>query len=210
MVPSTERAWAELHADIHTFVRRRVQAHADVDDIVQRVFLQAHRALPTLRDADRLRAWLYQTTRRAIADHYRQPSRRREVASNEALDLLPASPTAADEQPLKSLAACLGPLLGSLTPSDREALQLVELEGLRQAAAAAHLGLSVSGMKSRVQRARMRLKAAVEACCRVELDRRGGLLAYEQRHAACGCDDASDDPAAAKRAPGRRSRRTAL
>lgn len=71
---STEGVWEELRANIRGFVGRRVRQPADVDDIVQRVFLQVHRALPTLRDADRLHAWIYQTTRRAIADYYRAPS----------------------------------------------------------------------------------------------------------------------------------------
>lgn len=48
MVPSTEQAWSNPHADIRTFVRRRVRDHTDVEDVVQRVFLQAHRALPTV------------------------------------------------------------------------------------------------------------------------------------------------------------------
>jgi RNA polymerase sigma-70 factor (ECF subfamily) len=60
------------------------------------------------------------------------------------------------------------------------------VEGITQAEAARRLGLSVSGMKSRVQRARARLRAVVDACCRVELDRRGGVVAYEPRGRACG------------------------
>jgi hypothetical protein len=48
--------WEELHASIRGFVARRVRQQADVDDVVQRVFLQVHRALPTLRRADKLHA----------------------------------------------------------------------------------------------------------------------------------------------------------
>ena len=186
MVPSTEQAWSDLHADIRTFVQRRVRGHADVDDIVQRVFLQAHRALPTLRDADRLHAWFYQTTRRAIVDHYRQPARTREVGTDGTLDSLAG--VEPDEEPaLASLAACLHPLIAQLAPPDQEALRLIDLEGLGQADAAAQLGLSVSGMKSRVQRARRRLRAAVDACCRIELDRRGAIRDVETRAGGCGC-----------------------
>ena len=86
---STEGVWSELRANIRGFVGRRVRQPADVDDIVQRVFLQVHRALPTLRDADRLHAWIYQTTRRAIADYYRAPSHTREVPAGAAVDLAP-------------------------------------------------------------------------------------------------------------------------
>ena len=61
---------------------------------------------------------------------------------------------------------------------------------MTQKDAAEQLGLSVSGMKARVQRGRGKLKDAIEDCCSVELDRRGGLVDYEQRDgSSCeGCD----------------------
>ena len=183
----TERVWGELHTNIHGFVSRRVRQVADVDDIVQRIFLQVHRSLPTLREADRLHAWIYQVTRRAIADHYRAPVHRREVPAGAALDDvpddLPEAGRAGEDEPsvLQELAACLQPLLADLALVDQEALRLVEVDGQTQVEAARRLGLSVSGMKSRIQRARRRLRSAVEACCRVEVDRRGGLIAYEPR-----------------------------
>jgi DNA-directed RNA polymerase specialized sigma24 family protein len=43
---STEGVWSELRGNIRGFVGRRVRRPADVDDIVQRVSLQVHRALP--------------------------------------------------------------------------------------------------------------------------------------------------------------------
>src|SRR6476661_1624706 len=86
---TTDTAWAELHANIRGFVRRRVREPADVDDIVQQVFLRVHQSLPTLRDAEKLHAWIYQTTRRTIVDHYRAPAHRREVPAGAAIDVVP-------------------------------------------------------------------------------------------------------------------------
>ena len=187
---STEGVWSELRANIRGFVGRRVRQPADVDDIVQRVFLQVHRALPTLRDADRLHAWVYQTTRRAIADYYRAPSHAREVPAGSAVDLAPQIADAADDdadgRALQELSACLKPLISTLPPADQQALQLVEVEGVTQVEAAERLGLSVSGMKSRVQRARVHLRMALDECCRIALDRRGGVIGYEARTDQCG------------------------
>jgi RNA polymerase sigma-70 factor, ECF subfamily len=187
---STEAVWSELRANIRRFVGRRVRQPADVDDIVQRVFLQVHRALPTLRDADRLHAWVYQTTRRAIADYYRAPSHTREVPAGSTVDLAPQISDAADDDAdgsaLQELSACLKPLMSSLAPADQQALQLVEFEGVTQVEAAERLGLSVSGMKSRVQRARLHLRTALDECCQIALDRRGGVIGYEARTDQCG------------------------
>ena len=177
--------------------RRRLPA--DVDDIVQRVFLQVHRALPTLRDADRLHAWIYQTTRRAIADYYRAPSHTREVPAGAAVDFAPQIADVpdddADGSALQELSTCLKPLISSLGPADQEALQLVEFEGVTQAEAAQRLGLSVSGMKSRVQRARLHLRTALDQCCQIALDRRGGVISYEARTEQSGTCQGSPETA---------------
>ncbi len=53
----------------------------------------------------------------------------------------------------------------------REALTLTELEGLTQKEAAEMLGISLSGMKSRVQRGRQQLRQALEDCCHIALGR---------------------------------------
>src|SRR6266508_1737090 len=63
----------------------------------------------------------------------------------------------------------------------RGALVMTEFEGFSQVDAAHALGLSVSGMKSRVQRGREKLKAMLLDCCEVELDRRGSITDYRSR-----------------------------
>jgi RNA polymerase sigma-70 factor (ECF subfamily) len=179
----------ELHAGIRGFVARRVRQQADVDDVVQRVFLQVHRALPTLRETDKLHAWVYQTTRRAIADFYRAPSQNREVATGTADDIaneLAASNSPEDDEAAaRELSTCLKPLMSGLTAADQEALQMVEFDGVTQVEAAARLGLSVSGMKSRVQRARSHLRSALHDCCKIAVDRRGGVIGYEGKGGGC-------------------------
>jgi RNA polymerase sigma-70 factor (ECF subfamily) len=179
----------ELHAGIRGFVARRVRQQADVDDVVQRVFLQVHRALPTLRESDKLHAWVYQTTRRAIADFYRAPSQNREVATGTADDIaneLAASNSPEDDEAAaRELSTCLKPLMSGLTAADQEALQMVEFDGVTQVEAAARLGLSVSGMKSRVQRARSHLRSALHDCCKIAVDRRGGVISYEGKGGGC-------------------------
>ena len=71
---------------------------------------------------------------------------------------------------------------------DLRGLELTELEGKTQGEAAESLGLSLSGMKSRVQRRRTKLKEVLLDCCHVELDRRGGVVGYEPRNRErCSC-----------------------
>ncbi|HLZ55439.1 MAG TPA: sigma factor-like helix-turn-helix DNA-binding protein, partial [Ktedonosporobacter sp.] len=68
---------------------------------------------------------------------------------------------------------------------DRQALVLTEYQGLTQKELGERLGLSFSGAKSRVQRAREKLKQELLACCHFELDRRGHILDYQPRCDCC-------------------------
>lgn len=191
----TEVAWREFHLRLRAFVSRRVKHRADAEDIVQKVFMEMHRSLPTLRTRDGLGAWLYRTARNAVVDHYRTPARRREMPSGDTRDLEVSRPLTAsmddDEVADKASAAdCLTPMIQRLPDAYRRAIELVELRGVTQRAAAESEGISESGMKTRVQRARRQLKASLLQCCQIALDARRGVLSCETHRSVnnpCGC-----------------------
>jgi RNA polymerase sigma-70 factor (ECF subfamily) len=173
--------WRSYREELVGFVRRRVGDAALADDVVHDVLLKALAQLETLEDPARLRAWLYRITRNAIADHYRAQRPAEPLPD----DFEAEAPVEEVELAERELARCLTPLLGALSPPYREALTLAEVDGLSQREIARRAGLSLSGAKSRVQRARRMVRDALLACCRVELDRRGGVVDY---HAPSGCD----------------------
>jgi RNA polymerase sigma-70 factor (ECF subfamily) len=72
-------------------------------------------------------------------------------------------------------------MAGRLSADYREAIILVELEGLTHREAANRLGISVPGMKSRVQRGRQQLRKLLDECCLIELDKRRGVAHFEVR-----------------------------
>lgn len=175
-----DQAWQEHRAKLYRFVLKRVQDEALAEDIVHDVLMKAHTRQETLRDARKLQSWLYQITRNTIIDHYR---------SQKPLEPMPdeliREHSEEDGRAQRELARCLVPLLNELPELYRRALTLAEFEGLAQREVASRLGLSLSGAKSRVQRARRMLYEVLLECCRVERDRRGGILDYEPRN---GCD----------------------
>jgi RNA polymerase sigma-70 factor (ECF subfamily) len=190
MAKDIQEIWRQVHDGLRAFVAKRVADEAEIEDILQEVFLRMHRKLDSLKDPRRIVSWLFQITRHAIIDHYRRPARRREVPAGLQADLdashpVPVPPVA--EELLDAgrfraeLAGCLRPMIGRLSSDYRQAVTLVELEGLTQRAAAKRLGLTVSGMKSRVQRGRRQLKDMLEACCEIQLDGRRGVAGYRMR-----------------------------
>lgn len=195
MSTTLDLPWQELQGRLRAFIGRRVRNAADVDDLVQRVLLRIVSGAGSLQQTERLHAWIYRIARNAIADHYRSPAVRREQASGDIIEIAAANeaaiPAARDgDEPaaLRELAACLQPMIQRLPPAYQDALRMADLEGVTQADAARRAGVSVSGMKSRVQRARLQLRAVVEECCRVDLDRRGAITSYASRHPArCAC-----------------------
>lgn len=183
----SESVFGEFQRRLRAFVSRRVRNSADVEDIVQETFLRIHRHLAEVRGADRLTAWVFQVARSAMVDHFRRRRQPGEPLRDE--HELTATPDAAGGTGLarefEELAACLAPMIETLPRADREAIDLAEIKGLTQRAASARAGVTLSGMKSRVQRARRRLKAMLLDCCRIELDRRGGIVGHEPRDGAC-------------------------
>lgn len=185
MPATAQPPWEELTANLRAFIGRRVRNPSDVDDLVQRVFLQILKGLESLRDAERVHAWIHRVARNVIADYYRSPHVRRELTAGAAEDVAGLETTGEavgeDNAALRELAACLAPMLEQLPPAYREAVTLADLDGVHQAEAARRAGVSLSGMKSRVQRGRKQLRAILEQCCRIHLDRRGGIVAYDRR-----------------------------
>ena len=178
MATTVTQLWQQVHDGLRAFIVKRVADEAEVDDILQEVFLRMHRGIDSLKDPRRVVSWVYQITRHAIVDHYRAPERRRELPAGLAADIeaTGAPPTTSvvldsgdSDEHRAELAACLRPMIDQLTKDYREALMLVELEGLTQQAAAKRIGLSLSGMKSRVQRGRQQLKRKLEECCLIQL-----------------------------------------
>jgi RNA polymerase sigma-70 factor (ECF subfamily) len=186
--PDTVAVWLDFHDRLLGFIARRVPDRDSAEDILQEVMLRIHRHAGELEDTTVVGAWIHQIARNAIADHYRRAAYRREQPSGVELDLLAPTPPEADSSELRSeLAGCLRPLVKQLAAPYREAITLTELDGLTQTAAAAQLAMSVSGMKSRVQRARTQLRDLLVGCCEIELDRRGAITSYQPRRNPCDC-----------------------
>jgi RNA polymerase sigma-70 factor (ECF subfamily) len=182
-VAVTEAAWREFHGRLRSFVARRVASAEDAEDIVQQVFLNLHRGRDSLRGRETVGAWLYRAARNAIVDYYRKPARRREVATGDTREsdarnvLHPGLDRSGD---LACATECLTPLVQALPEPYRRAIERVELEGASQGDAARGEGLSLSGMKSRVQRARQRLSELLQERCRIALDGRGGIASCDE------------------------------
>jgi RNA polymerase sigma-70 factor (ECF subfamily) len=179
---SARGAWETLVERLDAFIGRRLPRE-DVEDVRQDVLLRLHRSAPQLNDEAKFGPWVYTIARHAVIDRLR---RRSPVTAADLPDF-PAPETAdVEDRPLLN---CVTPFVARLPSPYREAITLTELQGLTQQDAAAMAGVSLSGMKSRIQRGRKMLRTMMEECCALRFDGRGRVIEAE-RHPAqprCGC-----------------------
>ena len=190
MTITTAQVWVEFSRRLRAFILDRITNEEDADDLLQDIFAKIHNNLTSLKDEGRLTAWLFQITRNAIADYYRQ-------LKAQPPEQAPATGIVdnQDENALnREVAGWLEPMLDSLPEKYRQALRLTELEGMKHRELATELGLSLSAAKMRVRRGREKLKAVLLDCCHFELDRRGNIIDYHSNSTdKCDCADPSID-----------------
>ena len=175
-----ETLWEQYCCQLKAFIQSRVADEDDADDLLQEVFIRIHTRLCSLRDLSKLESWIYQVTRNAIIDHYR--SRRPGVELSESI---PTEDEIDEDGPEADLTPSLTSMVDELPALYRDALLLTEYQGLNQRQMADRMGISFSGAKSRVQRARRMLRDMLLTCCHFELDRRGTIIDYYQRCCCC-------------------------
>ncbi|GAA5530072.1 sigma-70 family RNA polymerase sigma factor [Herpetosiphon gulosus] len=168
--------WQKLAQPLRRFLQARLADHTAVEDLLQDIFLSAYLKSTQLQDSERSEAWLWQIARHKLIDHYRA---RRETSSLDAM--LEAEN---NQQPpiLAGFDRCVQQMLDRLPSQDRWVLQRTAFEGISQQALSNELGLSFSGTKSRVQRARQKLRVLFDQCCAVERDPADHVLGCRPHH----------------------------
>ncbi|AHM60458.1 RNA polymerase sigma factor SigZ [Flammeovirgaceae bacterium 311] len=164
--------WQEHAQSLRYFLQNRTREHALTDDLLSDIMLKAYKNCNRLAEVKDVRAWLMRVAQNTLTDHYRQ----RSYTDLPNSDSLPAAEDVL--LPEHRLAGCLGEMLLMLPEKDRYPLQWADLEGLSQQEVADRLGISLSGAKSRIQRARVKLKQQLEACCQIETDAQGRISDY--------------------------------
>jgi RNA polymerase sigma-70 factor, ECF subfamily len=168
---------------IHNFIRARISDAATVDDLTQEVLVKAQRAGPSLKDSAKVEGWMFRIARNMIADHFRNSKKSVIFSSDGGSAIRPdiALFTREQESRKAHLLRCVHAFTESLPDHYRTALELVDFESISQVELAKRFGLTVSAAKSRVQRARARLRALIDACCEVDTDVYGNFIDCRRR-----------------------------
>lgn len=193
-LPSTEfaRVFRSQRRSVRNQLSRMVPA-AEVDDLVQVVFVKAARAWPKFRGTADVGTWLHRIAARTAFDHLRSRwhHETRRTISMCAEDAEPpggprggkgarfAVPADAPGRIVRAeMHACIREFIRRLPPEHAEVLALKDLEELTNPAIAARLGISLDAAKIRLHRARKAMRSLLNDGCEF----------YQTEQDTLGCD----------------------
>ncbi len=197
-----ESAFVEIMQDNHdrlfAIVLNMLHNHGDTEEIVQDTFIRAHRGLATFRRESSLRTWLYRIATNLARNRYWYFQRRfrhaavsldcpmagSEGGNREFGDLLSSgAPDPAHEASQQEFGGLMTRCLGLLEPAHRGILTQRFVKNLSYAEIGAALGIRAGTVKSRLARARQRLRQRMaEACPEISLHE--WIRPYQEANAA--------------------------
>jgi len=174
-LPCILDAWKSHEAELRGFLMGRVRDEHHADDLLQEVFLKAVRQGLTFCDIEDPRAWLFRVARNAMVDHARLAKPQVPLPD----DL--AQPEEDGLAPVDRLSECLCRVLAEIPTEDAEILRRCDLEGMKQKDFAGAAGITLSAAKSRLLRARARMREMMTTNCQVSFDGQGRVDSYIPR-----------------------------
>jgi RNA polymerase sigma-70 factor (ECF subfamily) len=182
-------AFDELSAALLSYFKKRVADDALAEDLVQETFVRLIRAFGDGQaQPSHLRGLVFSIAKNLVIDVYRRRGVRG-YGKGEAPDpdaLSGDEGPNADQAARDALGGCLKAMVETLPDESKDALIAHDLEGTRIAELAEAAGIGESGMKSRLQRARGKVRAQFEKCCAVSFDAQGRAVDYFDPKPGCG------------------------
>lgn len=183
---NTENLWKEFSGHVRNFIRQRVSDENEAEDVLQDIFIRIHNGIGSLKNEERVESWVFGIARRALADYYRSKNRKKATPASDKMEE-PADEAnfninefEGEHSVHEEVLSWLIPMIDELPEKYRTPLKMADVDGKTQQEVADRLELSLSGAKSRVQRAREKLGKVLAACCEVEFGEEGKAVAYRK------------------------------
>ena len=191
---NTDNLWKEFSGHVRNFIRQRVSDENDAEDVLQDIFMRIHKGIDSLKNEERVESWVFGIARRALADYYRRKDKKKTKPANSEMKE-PAEDAnfninefEGEHDVHEEVLSWLIPMIEELPEKYGAPLKMADVDGKTQQEVADHFELSLSGAKSRVQRAREKLGEVLAACCEVEFGEEGRAVSYRKLE-----DDNCDD-----------------
>ncbi len=157
----SEKVWLEFRQELQHFLLSKTGDKELANDLVQETLISGYQAKNELKNIHKLKSWLFKIAQNKLIDHYRKLSKNQTIS----FDLAYHDKGVIDTDSYNSLIECLDFLIQMLPTQERHILQHCDLANRPQKVVAAELSIPLSTLKSKVQRARKKLRDKLFACC---------------------------------------------
>ncbi len=172
----TSSIWKAFAQPLKGYLVKQTKDDFIAEDLLLEVFLRIHQKSDTLRDSAGLKSWVYTIARNVLMDYFRKEKKLSELS--EDIDV-------ADKETKADMHNCIYPFIERLPEPYKSTLQLTELKGVKHKILADEEGVSISAIKSRVQRGREMIRDMFVACCHFQLTADGKLTGEHQDSSQC-------------------------
>jgi len=162
-LPCAMRAWSANEQQLAQWLYKQTRDKELSHDILQEVFIRVMGQGSAFCDVQNSKAWMFRVAHNLIIDSARQQSFQPIEADIEAEEMQ------LDVFDLIAI-SCLPRVLSELPQPDREIITACDLQGMNQQAFAIQHGLSLPAVKSRIRRAREKLREQLKTSCKVRFD----------------------------------------
>jgi len=170
--------WEELNKHLLFFIKKRIKTKEDAEDILQDVYIKLHKNIDTLTDEKKLVSWIYQITRNTINDCYKRCYRIKKVEFEEYHIEL----TQEEEENLNDeILISMKKIIEELPKDSKELIKLYEFEDMSHSEISEKLEIKENTSKSRLKRAKEKLKNQLDECCVFQIDKFGNILDYRKK-----------------------------
>lgn len=172
--PDFQEIYQEFQPKIRRYLARVVGEH-EAEDLIQEVFMRVARGLKDFRGESQLSTWIFKVAANVAKDRQRSPSYSRTVPKEPGSHhiqqpggepgILPVACLTDQQLIKKEMNECIRSFINELPDSYREILVLSDLSGLSTDEIAHALGITPGNVKTRLHRARAKLREVLEVNC---------------------------------------------
>jgi RNA polymerase sigma-70 factor, ECF subfamily len=180
---SPEQLWHQFSQQLSALICHKTGHQDHCHDILQEVYIKLVKNINKVGKAENVLPYIVKLSNNTIVDYYRANKHKQGAVKGTCESSSPAVDESSAGNATSRLAeSFMMELIQSLPPIYRQALVKTELEGIPQKQLAAELGISYSGAKSRVQRAKEMVRQSILNCCDYKFDKYGNVIS------CCGSD----------------------
>jgi len=185
MLNEIDRYFERYENELRQFINHRVSNRFDAEDLFQNLWIKVLINQDSLHKVDNIRAWLFQIARNNLIDFYRKNNKEIPADSIGDVSILVEETESESDNYNKECSSYLLRKLKEMPEKYQLPLWLHVGDNWKHQKISSHINVSLSGSKTRVHRAKSKLKQTLMDCCHVQFDSYGNIVRYESKKLCC-------------------------